>query len=59
MGEDAVNTALDHSTVFFLHLIVSGTLPVIQRAVTEQAVELFKSLVARIVFTLLIGKELT
>lgn len=58
MREDTVDTALYHSTVFFLHLIVAGALSVIQRTVTEQAVKLINSLMARIVFTLFIGKEL-
>ena len=59
MREDTVNTALDHPAVLFLHLIIPGALSVVQRTVTEQAVEFIKTLMARIVFALLIGKELT
>ena len=59
MREDTVNTALDHPAVLFLHLIIPGALSVVQRTITEQTVKLIKTLMARIVFALLIGKELT
>ncbi len=59
MREDTVDTALHHPPVLFLHLIIPRALSVVQRTVTEQAVNFIKTLMTWIVFALLIGEELT
>ena len=58
VGEGTVEAAFDLFSVPFLNCVAAGAGRVfIQRAVTEQAVKLIKSIVTGIVFTVFIGKE--
>ena len=58
MRECTVDTGLDQSSVFFLHMIVARTIGIIQRTIAEETIDILAALVTRIVFTILVGKEL-
>ena len=59
MGKYTVNTALYFSAVFYDYPEIPGTLHSIQRAVTEQTVDIALALVAGIILTIFIGKKLS
>ena len=57
MRKDTVNTAFNELSVFLSHLVVTGTVPVIERTETEKAVYAVRILMAGIIFTVPVFEE--